>query len=176
MIETSEQAFVVNGGALTVDDGQNTSLLAIFNTADSSFLLRVYRVLLMSGSLSAVTGVGIDVRVRRLGALVVGAGSAVPLLALNREHAKGEVLTHVTAFKGGTATAFDTLAYRAVNNDEVSLTGQADIVEREIWRAPDPRFPVVLPSGQGLDIFQGTNSTVGGWIPEIHFTVQRRKG
>ena len=176
MIETSEQAFVVNGGAIVVASAQDTSLLGIFNTADSAWNIRVYRALLMSGRLPAVSGVGIEIHVRRLSALVVGTGAAVSLLAFNKEHAKGEVLTDVTAFKEGTATASDVLAYRAVNNDEISLTGQADIVEREIWCAKDLRFPLVLPPGQGFDIFQVTNNAAGGWIPEIHFTVQRRKG
>lgn len=168
-----EFAFRAIGGSAAIADGQNTSILGLLLAARdgrNQLQLLIDSIYLMSGSLTAVSGVGIQVSLRRITELTSGTAGAVHLMEPNREAQEviNSSLTCVTGgTTGGTNTAF---AYRAMNNDEVSLTGQDDFVERCIWVPPSFDCPLVITPGNaaaGLDIFQVTSDTAGGWIPEI---------
>jgi hypothetical protein len=164
-----EYPFRAIGGAAAIADGQNTSLLGLLLAAAASrnnLWVLVDAIYLMSGSLTAVTGVGIQVTLRRIKSLSDGtAGSIAWMDELDEGPQYASQLTCVT---GGTvATAGTTFGFRGCNNDEVSLTGQADVVERPIWKPARPDNPLVIKPGTGIDIEQITSSTAGAWIPEI---------
>lgn len=166
-----EYPFRAIGGAAAIADGETVSLLGLFLAAPASrnrFQLLIDGIYLMSGSLSAVSGVGIQVSLRRLSALTDGTAGAVRLMNPESE-AVAALAAQVTCVTGGTATAAanGVFGYRALNNDENSLTGQGDVVERCIWRPARPDDALVVKGGEGVDILQVTASTAGAWIPEI---------
>ena len=165
-----EYPFRAIGGSFGIDDGQNVSVLGLLLgalTTREAALLLIDGIYLMTASPTAVTGVGVQMNVRRLSALSSGTAGVVSLLNRQHKEAQAFLADHVTCATGGTTTAIDTLGYRLVNNDEASLTGQADIVERAIWKPARPDSPLVLNRGEGVDLFQITASTAGAWNPEI---------
>lgn len=171
-----EQAWSAIGAAFAVADG-NISVLGIFNPTTSPYRLMVDRFLLSTASLTTVSGVGIEINIRRLSNLVVGSGAAAVLIGWNREHQTGgDLKQHVTAFTDGTPTLHEIVGYAAVNNDELPITGQSFLAERELWTPALREFPLVLPPGQGVEIFQVTADTAGAWIPRIDFRASRQKG
>lgn len=176
MNERWRACFAVIGGAVAIADGATTSLLGFFNVAGSPFRIRVRVAKLMTASIAAVTGVGIEINLRRLSAFSSGtAGALVPLNTGNKaDPLTGELPSaYITVATGGTTTALDTFAYRSVNNDEAALTGQSDVIDRAIWRA-EPDAPLILNAGEGADIYQVTSSTAGAWIPEFIIDVERK--
>jgi hypothetical protein len=162
------------GGAAAIADGQDTSILGFLNAATSPFLILIDRIYLMSGSLSAVTGVGIQITLRRLASLSSGtAGILAPMQWGHSELA--EATAALTIATGGTAGALTggTVGFRNVNNDEIQLTGQDSRPERPLWMAPNEEAAIQIPRGQGFDIFQVTSSTAGAWTPEFHVRIRR---
>jgi len=158
------------GAAAAIADGQNTSLLGLLLAAATQrnrYQLLIDAIYLMTGTLTAVSGVGIQLSLRRISALSSGTAGLLRVMNLEEKEAIAALAAQVTCITGGTTTAIDTLGYRAVNNDEILLTGQADVAERCIWRPAREDDPLVINPGQGVDIFQVTASTVGAWIPEI---------
>jgi hypothetical protein len=166
-----EHPFRVIGGAFAIADGENTSLLALRLAAavqSNRFRVLLRRVILNSASLSAVTGAGVEVRLRRLSALEGGTAAVVDFADPRAPDNFGvPVSTLLTAVTGGTATASKVIGYRALNNDEVALSGQADRVPRVLWQACSREDRIVLHPGTGFELFQVTDSTVGAWIPEL---------
>jgi len=172
-----EHDFSALGGAFAVADAANTALLSVQNKAESPYLIKINRVLLMSASLTAITGVGIQVDVSRLTAVTETGGTAGQLTPMDSDvlNADAQIATYVSVYTGATTfTVGHVVAYRAVNNDEVSLTGQGDVVQRILWTPA--KGPLIIKPGQSAAIIQRTASTAGAWIPQIDFTVQRVKG
>ena len=173
-----EHAYTAIGGAFEVADGNNVAVLSLQNKSGSPFMLEINRVLLMSASLVAVTGIGIRIDVSRLTAITESGGTAGLLTPMDSDAVStGEIATSISAYTG--ATTFDVghiIAHRAVNNDEISLTGQADVMQRAIWTPADPMKPLLIKPTQAIAIIQYTSSTAGGWIPQIDFTIKRQKG
>lgn len=161
--------FRARGGSFATDDGQNTSILGVLlaaREARRSFHLRIRRFVLMSATLSAVDGVGIQINLRRIGGLSSGTDGVVQFNDPNQATRLPQDL--LTVKTGGTTSGEEVLGFRALNNDEVSLEGQGDYVFRCLWEAQDPEHDaLIVHPGQGVDIFQVTSSTVGAWIPEI---------
>ena len=176
-----EFPFRAIGGVTAIGDGENVSILGLLLAAQSGrnkLQLLIDAIYLMSASQAGVAGVGIFINLRRITVLTSGTAGAVRLMEPNRE--AQEIITNsLTCVTGGTTGGPATFAHRLVNNDEISLTGQADIVERCIWkpaaiegggRERNSGGPLVITPGSvaaGVDIFQVTDSTTGAWIPEI---------
>ena len=177
-----EFPFRAIGGVTAIGDGENLSILGLLLAAQdgrNKLQLLIDAIYLMSASQAGVAGVGVFISLRRITALTSGTAGAVRLMEPNRE-AQEVINNSLTCVTGGTTGGTNTIfAHRLVNNDEISLTGQADIIERCIWKpAPiegggrerNSGGPLVITPGSvaaGVDIFQGTDSTTGAWIPEI---------
>lgn len=166
------------GGTFEVADGNNVAILSLQNKVGSPFLLEINRVSLMSASLVAVTGVGVRIDVSRLTAITESGGTAGLLTPMDSGAVSvAEIVTYISPYTGaGTFTVGHIVAHRAVNNDEISLTGQSDIVRRPIWTPADPEKPLIIKPTESIAIIQYTSSTAGGWIPQIDFTINRQKG
>ena len=170
-----EHHYTAFGGSYGIGDGDDTAILTVQNKASSPFILKIKRILLMTAPLTAVTGVGIQIDVCRLTAVTESGGAAGALTAMDdNADTTGEIATYVSVYTGATTfTVGDIVAYRGVNNDEVSLTGQADVVQRPIWTPADPEHPLIIKPTQAVAIIQRTDSEVGGWLPQIDFSIQR---
>lgn len=173
-----KHAYTAIGGAFAVADGNNVGILSVLNKTNSLFVLEINRILLMSASLTAVTGVGIRIDVSRLTAITESDGTAGLLTPMDdTADSTGEIATSLSVYTGATVfTVGHIVAHRAVVNDEISLTGQADLAQREIWTPADPSKPLIIKPTQAIAIIQYTSSTAGAWIPQIDFTIKRQKG
>ena len=168
------------GGTFALADGTAESLLALYNKAASRYLMLVDRVWVLTASLVAVTGVGIELNFERISALTETGGTAGVLrpLILGADM-DGDIATSIAVYGSGTATGSGILAYRAVNNDEISLTGQAPWAAEPIWEAmhsPGGSDGAVYCSpGEGVNMEQVTASTAGAWVVGYDFRLRARR-
>lgn len=130
---------------------QNKLLFSILNTV-SSQRIKIFDLRIANGQLTAVTGVGIELDVIKITAIV--GGTAVTPTPMDGNDPAVSNLTCVHTATSVTAGATLLGVFR--NNDEIPLT----LLDKEEPKNILP-YPVTCYKDQGIAIKQITDSTVG---------------
>ena len=129
----------------------NKFLLSILNAVDTQ-KIKIFFLGIINGQLTAVTGVGVEVDVIKVTAIV--GGTAVTPAPME---GKDPAVSNVTCVHTATSvTAGATLLGIFRNNDEIPLT----LVDREEPRNVLPH-PITCYKDQGITVKQITDSNVG---------------
>lgn len=153
----------------------NKSMIALFNTASSGKILRVYRVWVANNQITAGTGIAIVLELRR----ITAASSGTTLIPVSHDSTATSLGT-VTAGTGMTVTTSDLFKRIPYSTDEPTFnTGSIDEIE-QFQQYPSLHYtglnasavePIVCREGQGVSIQNITTTTVMSADFFIEFTV-----
>jgi hypothetical protein len=155
--------------------GTNKSMIALFNTAGSGKILRVYRVWVENNQVTPGTGIAVVLELRRITAASAGT-TLVPVSYDSTATALGTV----TAGTGMTVTVSDLFKRIPYSTDEPTInTGSIDEFQQfqqysslHYIGLNDSRIePIVCREGEGVTIRNITTTTVMSADFFIEFTV-----
>lgn len=134
-----------------VATAQNKYLLALLNT-EAGQKIRIFDLRIINGQLTAATGVGVEVDIIKITAIV--GGTAVTPTPCDGKDPAASGLTCVHTATSVTAGA--TLLSVFTNNDEVALTNPNSEGPKNLLP-----HPIVCYDDQGIAVKHITNSTAG---------------
>lgn len=151
---------------------QNKQHISILNAVGSGKKVKIHKLLQISNTLTAVTGVGVRYDVKKITAHSVGTS----ITPEKMDSSNAELQAEITVRTGATVTEGNTLFPITLANDEILLTGgsASNDFRSALNYLPDTdeTQKITLREGEGLTVKQITNSAVGAYNWIIVFTVE----
>ena len=147
---------------------QNKHHITLFNPAANKKVLRLHRLIGYNQAITAVTGVGLRMEVKRCDTVVGGSNLAVKAYDTSRL----AQLEAITATTGSTVSNEDLMYAFAMHNDEIPLTSAGLGATRiDVFTSDqDDLEHGLLRPGQGITLKQITASTIGTYGWQLIFT------
>jgi len=148
---------------------QNKHLFSIYNDAGSGYLIRIPRLSIVNMSLTAITGVGVELDFMR----ATSQSSGTVITPQKADTADANLAAGIHIATGATIAEGAVMWPVTINNDEIALTGNpAPLSEFNLIPRGFDIKPLCIRPGEGISIKQITNTTVGLWSVLAVITVE----
>ncbi|MCW4048047.1 MAG: hypothetical protein NWE99_10905 [Candidatus Bathyarchaeota archaeon] len=165
---------VGNSDTAGIANAQNKVYMALFNGSGSGKIVKIREIWILNAQLTAVTGVGVEWDVDTISSAPTGGTSLTPKKMDSQNPSLPAQITVMEA-PTGDATKVATLFPVYLSNDEVITTQFGAVLcnMMPVYPAiPKECQDIVLREGEGIQVKQITNTTVGKAYVLMVFTVE----